>query len=83
MASNFTTVLLDRGLDFVTPPMVAETGTLLNGRNYEITAALGYSRYDGYERCDGGSDGGITTYYTVQLTNTSGLPSGPAPDCGR
>lgn len=83
MADNFITVPLNRGLDFVTPPMIAETGTLLSALNYEVTSALGYSRYDGYERCDGGADGGISTYYTVTLIPTDEeLATTPAPPVG-
>lgn len=82
MEANYISVALDRGLDFVTPPMMAETGTLLDAVNYELTAALGYARYEGYERCDGSSDGGISGYYSVTAIRTASLPVTPSPVVG-
>lgn len=61
-------VLLNRGLDLVTPPLLAEPGALIDCLNYEMTANVGYRRLDGYERYDGWVDGGVAAYFVVNLT---------------
>lgn len=61
-------VLLNRGLDLVTPPLLAEPGALIDCLNYEMTANAGYRRLDGYERYDGWVDGGVAAYFVVNLT---------------
>lgn len=60
-------VLLNRGLDLVTPPLLAEPGVLIDCLNYEMTAHTGYRRVDGYERYDGWTDGGVASYFVVNL----------------
>lgn len=65
-------VSLDKGLDYVTPPLLAPAGTLVDVRNYELSADMGYRRIDGYERRDNWPDGGISKWYSITLT---GAPS--------
>lgn len=67
MSVDSTPVLLNRGLDLVTPPLMAEKGALIDCLNYEMTSNIGYRRIDGYERYDGWIDGGISSYLAVTL----------------
>lgn len=60
-------VLMNQGLDLVTPPLLAEQGALIDCLNYEMTAHIGYRRVDGYERYDGWVDGGVASYFVVNL----------------
>lgn len=68
MSGEPVPVLLNRGLDLVTPPLMAEPGALIDCLNYEMTSNVGYRRIDGYERYDGWVDGGISGYLAVELT---------------
>lgn len=65
-------IALDKGLDYVTPPLLAPAGTLVDTRNYELSSDMGYRRIDGYERRDNWPDGGISKWYSVTMT---GAPS--------
>lgn len=67
MAIQSIPVLLNGGLDLVSPPLLAEPGVLIDCLNYEMTAHIGYRRVDGYERYDGWVDGGVASYFTVNL----------------
>lgn len=60
-------VLMNGGLDLVSPPLLAEPGVLIDCLNYEMTAYTGYRRVDGYERYDGWVDGGVASYFVVNL----------------
>lgn len=60
-------ILMNQGLDLVTPPLLAEPGALIDCLNYEMTAHVGYRRVDGYERYDGWVDGGVASYFIVSL----------------
>lgn len=60
-------VLMNQGLDLVTPPLLAQPGALIDCLNYEMTAHVGYRRVDGYERYDGWVDGGVASYFVVNL----------------
>lgn len=64
-------VLLNTGIDLVTPPLLAEPGTLLDSLNYEMSADIGYRRWDGFERRDGYPTGGFSRWFRVILTATS------------
>lgn len=61
-------ILMNQGLDLVSPPLLAEQGALIDCLNYEMTAHVGYRRVDGYERYDGWVDGGVASYFIVNLT---------------
>lgn len=61
-------VLMNLGLDLVTPPLLADPGALIDCLNYEMTATIGYRRIDGYERYDGWVDGGVASYFVTNLT---------------
>lgn len=61
-------ISLDKGLDYVTPPLLAPAGTLVDTRNYELASDMGYRRIDGYERRDNWPDGGISKWYSVTMT---------------
>lgn len=52
----------------VTPPLLAERGSLMSCLNYEMQDSTGYRRIDGYERYDGYPNGDISAYYRVTLT---------------
>lgn len=67
---------MDKGLDTVTPPILRDTGSLLDCLNYEISDTMGYRRCDGMERYDGFGDGGIAVFYT--LTVEAVAPSVPS-----
>lgn len=71
IATDVINVNLDKGLDTVTPPILRETGSLLDCLNYEISDTMGYRRCDGYERYDGFADGGTLTYYVMQVDGAS------------
>lgn len=60
-------VLMNQGLDLVTPPLLAEPGALIDCLNYEMTAHVGYRRIDGYERYDGWVDGGVASFFSTTL----------------
>lgn len=68
MADSFVTIPLNRGLDLVTPPLMAEPGSLIDCLNYELTDIAGYRRIDGYERYDGYPNGAIYEYFRVVLS---------------
>lgn len=67
MADTTIPMLLNKGLDLVTPPLLAEPGALLDCLNYEIAADIGYKRIDGYERRDGWPTGGISRFYAIVI----------------
>ena len=76
ISTNVINVNLDAGLDTVTPPILRETGSLLDCLNYEIADTMGYRRCDGFERYDGFGDGGVLTYYTMRVLRSGGsVPS--------
>lgn len=67
MSDNSLPVLLNQGLDLVSPPLLAEAGALIGCLNYETTGDAGYRRLDGYERYDGFPDGGVAAFLVVEL----------------
>ena len=73
MTDATNTVNLDGGLDFRTPPLLAQTGTLIGCLNYEMTTDVGYRRIDGYERRDGWPTGAVSNYFEVDLSHVAGL----------
>lgn len=68
MADSTLPVLLNRGLDLVTPPLMIETGSLIDCVNYEMTDTAGYRRIDGYERYDGYPTGAVYEFFRVNIT---------------
>lgn len=60
-------VALKQGLDLVTPPMLAEPGSLIDCLNYEMTDVAGYRKIDGYEKYDGYPNGLIYEFYRVHI----------------
>lgn len=71
IATDVINVNLDKGLDTVTPPILRDTGSLIDCLNYEIADTTGYRRCDGYERYDGYADGGTVMFYRMQITGAS------------
>lgn len=67
MSDSSLPVLLNQGLDLVSPPLLAESGALIGCLNYETTGDAGYRRIDGYERYDGFPDGGVANFLVVEL----------------
>lgn len=70
MADDTVPIQLNKGLDLVSPPLLAEPGALIDCLNYELTDISGYRRIDGYERYDGYPDGDITEYYNLRIIAT-------------
>lgn len=68
MTNSLVSVLLNQGLDTVSPPLTAQPGALIDALNYEMTSTAGYRRIDGYERYDGWLNGDISEYYRVNVT---------------
>lgn len=68
MADTILPVQLNKGLDLVTPPLLAQEGALLDCLNYELTDIAGYRRIDGYERYDGYPNGDINEYFRMTFT---------------
>lgn len=64
-------LLLNRGIDLVTPPLLSEAGTLIDSLNYEMSADVGYRKWDGYERRDGFTTGGISRYFSFTTTTST------------
>lgn len=69
-------IILDKGLDYVTPPLLAPAGTLVDTRNYELSSDMGYRRIDGYERRDNYPDGGVSKWYAITLAGVTGYAVG-------
>lgn len=72
MAKSFLPVLLNQGLDKVTPSVLTKEGALSECLNYEMTGDMGYKRIDGYERFDGypnGSWAGVFYHVTLSPVN--------------
>ena len=55
----------------MTPPILRDTGSLLDCLNYEISDTMGYRRCDGYERYDGFADGGNLNLYRMYVSSSS------------
>lgn len=70
MADSIQPVLLNSGLNTVTPAPMVEPGTLIDCLNYEMTADIGYRRIDGYESYDGWVNGDLVDYYRVTIDAT-------------
>lgn len=70
MSNQPVPVILDKGLDTLTHPVVAEPGTLIDCLNYEMTTDSGYRRIDGFEAYDGWLGGDIADYYYLPVTIT-------------
>lgn len=70
---QFTTVVIDGGLDLVTAPQAVQPGRLTACSNYEVARQRGIRRMDGYEKYDGGQSpstgNGILAYATLQTDN--------------
>lgn len=72
MTDAIKIIPLDGGLDFRTPPLIAQTGTLIDTLNYEMTTDIGYRRIDGVERRDGFPNGDVTKFYSMSVTPLDG-----------
>lgn len=73
MADTILPVQLNKGLDLVTPPLLAPEGALIDCLNYELTDVAGYRRIDGYERFDGYPNGDINEYFRITITAVNPL----------
>lgn len=71
LADKIEPVLLNKGLDTVTPAPLVEPGTMIACMNYEMTSDVGYRRIDGFEETDGWICGEIQDYYRVAVTGTA------------
>lgn len=68
MADSVLPVLFNKGLDTVTPPLLAEAGSLVDCHNYELTDIIGYRRIDGWENYDGWPNGDVTAFFRIDIT---------------
>lgn len=53
--SQWLTVNLDGGLDFMSSKTTVNPGSMIDCLNYEVAIRRGYSLFEGYERYDGGT----------------------------
>lgn len=72
MTDAIKIIPLDGGLDFRTPPLIAQTGTLIDTLNYEMTTDIGYRRIDGVERRDGYPNGDVSKFYKMIVSVNGG-----------
>ncbi len=56
-------IMLNGGLDLVTPPLFVEPGRLIDCLNYECVDKVGYKRIEGFERYDGGGSPSASRYW--------------------
>lgn len=63
------------GLDTETPAIAKRPGSCIDALNYEIPAARGYRRINGYERFDGRPSPTEAVYYTLDFTAGYQQPS--------
>lgn len=61
-------VMLDGGLDLVTPPLFVEPGRLVDCLNYECVDQIGYKKIDGFERYDGGASPSANAPWTAHIS---------------
>ena len=73
MANQVEPVILGTGLDTVTPPLLAEAGSLSDCLNYEISDTIGYRRIDGYENYDGFPNGAVSYYLRIRIVASDSL----------
>lgn len=73
MADSVQPVILNKGWDTVTPPLLAEAGSVMDCLNYEVTDIVGYRRIDGYENYDGFPGGDVSFYIRISIAATDSL----------
>jgi hypothetical protein len=61
-------LMLDGGLDLVTPPLFVEPGRLIDCLNYECVDQVGYKKIDGFERYDGGASPSANAPWTAHIS---------------
>lgn len=77
---NPTAITLDGGLDFITPKVAVNGGSLSGCLNFERTDRHGYSRIYGYERFDGGAAPSLAYTNLVYVTHSSITPTSEVRD---
>lgn len=70
------TVALDGGLDFITPRLTAQPGSLTECLNFERTDRVGYTRISGYEPYDAGLYPSLA-YTNLVVVNVDESSAGP------
>lgn len=68
MSNAVLPITLNKGLNTVVPPLMAEPGTLIDVLNYEVADTVGYRRIDGFEAYDGYPNGAISSYFRIYIT---------------
>jgi len=68
-------IVLDGGLDLVTPKLLVEPGRLVDCLNYECADQMGYKKIDGFERYDGGRSPSISGMWGVFTTTLAVAPA--------
>lgn len=71
------TVLMDGGLDFITPSLTVPPGTLNGCYNFERTDRVGYSRIFGYEPFDGAGLASLAYTNLVYIQHDSNAGTSP------
>lgn len=69
MAVRTHEVVLDGGLDLLTPVLQIGEGRVIDTKNYELRHNGGYRRVDGYEPCDGRPNPNTATYFALPFDN--------------
>ena len=64
-------VVLDGGLDLVTPRLLVEPGKVVDCLNYECVDQVGYKKIDGFERYDGGPSPSQVNFWGISTTVSS------------
>ncbi len=68
-------IMLDGGLDQLTPSLRLKPGYVRKAQNYECGITGGYARINGYERFDGRTSPSSAVYGVVQVTAFTNVPS--------
>src|SRR5690606_23093059 len=76
MAITPSTVILDKGLDLVSPKVSAEPGSLIDCLNYETVDYVGARRIDGLVRYDGRVSPSAEVWFEI------GFDTDPTPAAG-
>lgn len=70
----YATVIVDGGLDLITPPQAVQAGRMIACSNYEVARQKGARRMDGYEKYDGGQSPSTGTGILAAITLQTSAP---------
>lgn len=69
---EFESIVLSQGLDYRSPKIIAQPGSIVDCLNREIIDSLGLKRIDGFEPYDGRASPAQAQYYVASNTTYSG-----------